>query len=159
MEAIRDAQPSPNGHGKVQVDRIEDLKALGRENSVWRVKSSTAEIIVAQLELDDRPVIVLPMRDVWISGVRFRGMKPTVCLSRERLVAVSHPGLLGRAIWEKFDRKLFVAVSALTGRSFEISLSDGRDIKLRGMIGQGRVDMMTKRLHSEINSGLQHSSS
>jgi hypothetical protein len=145
---------TPNGLGRVQVDKIEELKALGRENSVWRVKSSTAKIIVAQLEPDDRPVIVLPMRDVWISGVRFRGMKPTVCLSRERLVAVSHPGLLGRAILEKVDRTLFVAVSAFSDRSFEIRLSDGRDIKLRGMIGQQRVDTMTKRLYSEISSGL-----
>ncbi|HEV3382511.1 MAG TPA: hypothetical protein VG142_16215 [Trebonia sp.] len=138
------------------MDKIEKLKALGKENSLWRVNSSEARIIVAQLEQDDRPVVVLPMRDVWISGVRFRGMKPTVCLSRERLVAVSRPGL--RAIWEKVDRTLFVAVSAFSGRSFEIRLSDGRDIRLRGLIGLQRVDMMTKRLHSEISSGLQRSS-
>lgn len=134
---------------------IEELKALGSENSVWRLTTATARVIVAQLEQDDRPVIVLPMRDVWISGVRLRGMRPTVCLSRDRLVAVSHPGLLGRAVWEAIDRALFVAVSAFSDRAFTIRLSDSRDVKMRGMIGQQRVDMMTQRLYSEINSGLQ----
>lgn len=95
------------------------------------------------------------MRDVWISGVRFRGMKPTVCLARARLVAVSHPGLLGRAVCESMGRSLFVAVSAFSDRAFTTRLSDGRDTKMRGMIGEKPVDMMTERLYSEISSGLQ----
>jgi hypothetical protein len=149
----------PIKSGRVQVDKIEELKALGKENSLWRVTGPTAKVVVGQLEPDDWPVVVLPMREIWISGVRFRGMRPTVCLSRERLVAVSHPGLLSRAHWETVDRKLFVAVSEFSKRSFEIKLSDGREIKMNGMIGQQRVDAMTKRLYSEISSGLQRSTS
>lgn len=136
------------------MDPVAELKTLARENRLWRVTTSSAKIIVAQLDRDDQPIVVLPMRDVWIDGVRFRGMKPTVCLSRDRLVAVSHPGLLGRAVWETVDRALFVNVSPYSERSFEITLSDGRTVKLRGMIGERAVDAMTERLYSEINSGV-----
>jgi hypothetical protein len=71
---------------------------------------------------------------------------------------VSHPGLLGRAVSEKIDRKSIVGVSALADRTFEINLSDSGKIKLRGMIGRRRVDQMTERLYSEIRSGTKHSS-
>jgi hypothetical protein len=140
-----------------QVNKVEEVKALGKENSVWRVTTSTAKVIAGQLDQDDHPVLVLPMRDVWIAGVRFRGMKPTVCLSRKRLVAVSHPGLLGRAVWESVDRASITNVSGYSDRSFDISLSDGRNVKMRGMIGQQRVDAMTERLYSEISSGVKRS--
>jgi hypothetical protein len=38
-------------------------------------------------------------------------------------------------------------------------LSDGRDIKMRGLIGQKRSEMMTERLYSEISSGVKPSNS
>src|SRR5580700_5451506 len=141
----------------VPMDKIEQLKALGKDNSVWRLTTSTAKTLASQLADDDPPVIVLPMRDVWISGNRFRGMRPTVCLSNRQLLAVSHPGLLGRAVSENVDRTSIVGVSALTDRTFEINLADGGKIKLRGMIGQRKVDQMTERLYSEIRSGGRHS--
>ncbi|MGC2168334.1 MAG: hypothetical protein WA580_04450 [Acidimicrobiales bacterium] len=138
------------------MDRVEEVKALAKDNSVWRVTTSTAKIIVSQLDEDDHPIVVLPMRDVWMSGVRFRGMKPKVCVSRKRLVVVSHPGLLSRAVWETIDKSLIASVSAYSDRTFDIGLSDGREIKVRGMIGQQRVDVMTERLYSEISSYLNH---
>ena len=139
------------------VDRLEELKTLGKENSVWRLNNSTGKILVSQFAQNDHPLFVLPMRDVWIAGVRFRGTRPTVCLSDQRLIAVSHPGLLARGVWVSFDRPSFVAVSEFSNRAFEIKLSDGRELKLRGMIGPGRVDAMTERLYAEISSGLPHS--
>lgn len=94
------------------------------------------------------------MRDVWISDVRFPGMKPAVCLSRKRLVTISRPGLRGKPVWETIDRALIVNVSAMSDRTFEMALSDGRAVKMRGLIGQKRVDAMTERLRSEISSGM-----
>jgi hypothetical protein len=134
------------------VDKVEMLKALAKENSIWRLTTATARTIESQLAEDDSPIIVLPMRDVWIAGKRFRGMKPAVCLSKKSLLAVSRPGLLGRYICEKVDRDSIVSASAYGHRTFEIQLSDGREIKLRGMIGERRVDQMTERLYAEISS-------
>jgi hypothetical protein len=139
------------------MDKIQEVKALGKENSVWSVRTSSAKVIVSQLEQDDHPLIVLPMRDVWISGVRFRGVKPTVCLSSQRLVVLSRPGFSGRVIWERIDRALMVEVSPYSHRAFEVSLSDGRVLKMRGMIGQERVEAMTERLCSEISAGVNRS--
>jgi hypothetical protein len=138
------------------VDRIDEVKALGKEIPLWRVTTSSAKIIVSQFDEDDHPVIVLPMRDIWISGVRFRGMRPTVCLSFKRLVTVSHPGI--RGIWESIDRASIMSVSAYSDRTFGMSLSDGREVKVRGLIGKKKgFDLVTERLYSEISAGVNGS--
>ena len=135
----------------IQVDQVEQVKALARENRGWRLSTSISSRIVDRLDEDDQPIVVLPMRDVWIDGVRFGGMRPVVCLSRKRLVAVSRPWV--REVWEVLDRVLFVDVSAYSDRSFEITLSDGRHVKLRGLIGI-LGEERTDRLYAEISSGL-----
>jgi hypothetical protein len=134
------------------MNRAEEVKALSRENSVWRLNTSTANRIVALLDESDHPIVVLPMRDIWISGARFRGMKPAVCLSGEQLIAVSRP--MFAAISETVRRDLIVGISDYSKRSFTLNLSDGREVKLRGMIGEKRVEQMTERLYSEISSGV-----
>jgi hypothetical protein len=54
----------------VPMAKIEQLKALGKDNSVWRLTTLTAKTLVSQLADDDPPVIVVPMRGVWTSVER-----------------------------------------------------------------------------------------
>jgi hypothetical protein len=139
---------------------VEQVKALGKGIALWSITNSTAKIIVSQLEQDDRPVMALPMRDVWISGARFRGIRPTVCLTLKRLVAVSHPGILSRGISETLDRASIVSVSSYDDRAFSMNLSDGRVVKLRGLIGTKKgFDVHYERLYSEISSGVKRTDS
>lgn len=134
---------------------MQDLKTLGRENRGWRLNTASAKVIIDQLAPDESAVLVLPMRDVWRSGDRVPGMKPTVCLTDRRLIAVTHPGLLGRARCEVVDRRGVTALSKYEDRSFCLILSDGEQVKLRGPIGERRVDQMTERLYAALQTSIQ----
>jgi hypothetical protein len=82
-------------------------------------------------------------------------MRPTVCLTDRQLVAVTHPGLLGRTRCEVINRREVSALSPYEDRSFHVTLSDGREVGLRGMIGERLVDEMTERLYTALRSGVQ----
>ncbi len=45
-------------------------------------------------------------------------------------------------------------MSEYQGRSFSLTLSDGAQIKLRGMIGERKVDEMTERLYNALRSDI-----
>lgn len=133
----------------------EDLKELGRQNRLWRLNTGAARVIVEHLAPDESPLLVLPMRDVWVAGTRMPGMRPTVCLTDRQLVAVTRPGLLGKANCEVVDRSQVTGLSAYENRSFCVALSHGSEVRLRGMIGEGAVDEMTERLYAALQSGVQ----
>lgn len=136
------------------MNQLEELKNLGRENRLWRLGTVSAEVIVQQMTPDESPMLVLPMRDVSRAGVKLAGMKPTVCLTDRQLVAVTLPGLLGKPKVEVVRRGEIAAISDYQGRSFAMTLSDGEQVKLRGMIGERKVDEMTERLYAELKGGI-----
>jgi hypothetical protein len=108
-----------------------------------------------QLDAGESALLVLPMREVWRSGTRMPGMKPTVCLTDRQLVAVTHPGLLGKVKSEVVTRSEVSAISDYQDRSFFLTLSDGERIKLRGMIGERKVDEMTERLYAALQADIR----
>lgn len=135
----------------------EELRSLGRENSVWKLTSSSAKLLAEELGEADRPSVVLPMREVWVGGTRLPGMRPTVCLSEKKLLMVSHPGIFSSGKCQSWNRAGMVSISTYHDRVFEISMSDGQIVKMRGMIGEKRVEAMTERLYGAIKSAIEGS--
>lgn len=134
------------------MDHIEALKRLGRDNRGWRLTASSAKAFAAQMVGDDRSLVVLPMRDVWVDGERLPGMKPTVCLSEKLLMITSHPGLFSRKQSRAWVCAVIISLSPYQDRQFEVTLRDQGTVRMRGMIGERRVDEMTERLYETLKS-------
>jgi hypothetical protein len=134
----------------VLYDQVSAIKELSRENSLWRLQTPAARSIAALLQADDVPLVVLPMRDVWINATKFPGIRAAVCLSRQKLVALSKPLFTTNCVsWSNAD---IASLSPYDNRTFEVSYRDGITVKMRGMIGERKVDEMTLSLYSAIES-------
>jgi len=81
-------------------------------------------------------------------------MRPAVCLTDRQLIAVTRTGLLGKPRYETVNRSEVTALSSYEDRSFCLTLSDGSQVKLRGMIGERRVDEMTERLYAGLRTAV-----
>lgn len=134
---------------------VEGLMDLGKENSLWKLSTTSAKLLILESAGDDHPLVVLPMRDVCVAGSKLPGMKPTICLTNRKLIMVSHPGLFSSARCDSWLLAEIRSISLFHDRSFELSLLNGQTVKLRGMIGKGRVDAMTERLYETLKSILE----
>lgn len=128
------------------------LKSLGRENRLWKLTESSAGAIAAQLTEDDRPLVVLPMRDVWVAGSRLKGKRPTVCLSEQKLIVTYHPGLFSSMKCQDWKCSDMVSISDYLDRTFNVSFSDGLILKMRGLIGEKSVEAMTESFYKTTKS-------
>ena len=136
------------------MDQIAEIKRLSREYEFLGLKRSGLLAFAALMSDNEVPELVLMERDVWISGKRLSGMRPGVCLTDRQVIVVNYASRFRPSKYEVIDRASIVSVSEYAKRTFEMQLSDGRCIKIRGLIGGKRQDDMTRNLYDRIRSKL-----
>jgi len=64
----------------------------------------------------------------------------------------SHPGLFSRKQSRAWVCAVIISLSPYQDRQFEVTLRDQGTVRMRGMIGERRVDEMTERLYETLKS-------
>ncbi len=136
------------------MDQIAELRHLARAYQLGGITRTYARAIATLMSDDEVPELVLLERDVWISGKRLSGIRPDVCLTNKQVIVVNYASRFRPSKYEVIDRASIVSVSEYAKRTFEMQLSDGRCIKIRGLIGGKRQDDMTRNLYDRIRSKL-----
>ena len=136
-------------------DHIDELKRLARQNALFALGKPIATIIDSLMSADEVPLVVVPMRDVWMSGTRLKGIRPLVTVTDRQVIVVTY---MGRLIWRgppkhvRFNRSDIVQISEYSGRAFEMTLANGQTVKMRGLIGGKHEDQMPLHLYQIISN-------
>jgi hypothetical protein len=134
------------------MDVVETLKSLGSADRFWRLGNATAQRIALELDSDDRPLSVLPMRDVVVSGRKIPGMKPTVVVSEKKLITVHMPRFTRNVTtWLRSDIQ---ELSGFSDRTCTFSTSDGQTVRIRGLYGSldKKYEKMTQLFYQSLST-------
>jgi hypothetical protein len=123
-----------------KVDRVDEVSRLIKESRSWTLKEAIPHAIAGALKPDEAPLVVLAVRDVWISNSRLVGTNPYVCVTDKRLYCHNYAKRNKTSQYETIDRGSVVSISPLDKRRFEISLLGGGTCTIRGLTGSKKDD-------------------
>ena len=132
-------------------DHLAELKRLARANPAYVLINSRAAAINSLMSVDEVPEFLVPMRDVWISGTRLKGVRPVVTVTDRQVIVITYSSRWRPPKYFTFNRRDIAAVSDYSDRGFEMTIANGQTVKMQGLIGGKAEDTMPLHLYELLS--------